>query len=102
MSCFEATSHGVWLKSFFSGLRVVDSIFRSLWIYCDNSTTIFMAKNNKSSSQNKHIDIKCLAIRECVKKKTVVIEHISIKLMIVDPLTKGMPPLKFKDHVDRL
>ena len=24
--CFEATSHGVWLKSFIVGLRVVDSI----------------------------------------------------------------------------
>ena len=102
MSCFKATSHDVWLKNFIFGLRVVDSIFRSLRIYCDNSTTVFMAKNNKYNSRNKHIDIKYLAIRECVKEKTVVIEHISIKLMIVDHLTKGMPPLKFKDHVDRL
>ena len=29
----------------------------------------------------------------------VVIEHISTELMIVDPLTKGMPPKYFKDHV---
>ncbi|WKA00179.1 hypothetical protein VitviT2T_018563 [Vitis vinifera] len=50
MSCFEATSHGVWLKSFISKLRVVDSISRPLKIYYDNSTTVFMAKNNKSSS----------------------------------------------------
>ena len=47
VSCFEATSHGVWLKSFFSGLRVVDSISRPLKIYCDNSNAVFMAKNNK-------------------------------------------------------
>ena len=32
----------------------------------------------------------------------MVIEHINILLMIVDPLTKGMLPLKFKDHVDRM
>nr|CAN69552.1 hypothetical protein VITISV_009016 [Vitis vinifera] len=102
VSCFEATSHGVWLKSFIYGLRVVDSISRPLKIYCDNSTAVFMAKNNKSSSRNKHIDIKYLALRECVKEKTVVIEHVSTELMIADPLTKGMPPLKFKDHVDRL
>ncbi|RVW67331.1 Retrovirus-related Pol polyprotein from transposon TNT 1-94 [Vitis vinifera] len=102
VSCFEATSHGVWLKSFISGLRVMDSISRPLKIYCDNSAVIFMAKNNKSSSRNKHIDIKYLALRERVKEKTVVIEHVSTELMIVDPLTKGMPPLKFKDHVDRL
>ncbi|RVX02370.1 hypothetical protein CK203_028442 [Vitis vinifera] len=68
-------------------------------IYCDNSTAVFMAKNNKSGSRSKHIDIKYLAIRERVKEKKVVIEHISTELMIADPLTKGMPPLKFKDHV---
>nr|CAN76412.1 hypothetical protein VITISV_018093 [Vitis vinifera] len=102
VSCFEATSHGVWLKSFIFRLRVVDSISRSLKIYCDNSTAVFMTKNNRSNSRNKHIDIKYLAIRERVKEKTVVIEHVSTELMITDPLTKGMPPLKFKDHVDRL
>ena len=58
-----------------------------------------MAKNNKSGSQIKHINIKYLAIKERVKEKKVVNEHISIELMITDPLTKGMPPLKFKDHV---
>ena len=52
MSCFEATSHRVWLKSFIYELRVVDSVSRPLRIYCDNSTVVFMAKNNKSSSQN--------------------------------------------------
>nr|CAN79647.1 hypothetical protein VITISV_031352 [Vitis vinifera] len=102
LSCFEASSHGVWLKSFISGLRVVDSISRTLKIYYDNSVAVFMAKKNKSSSRNKHIDIKYLAPRERVKKKTMVIEHVSTELMIADPLTKGMPPLKFKDHVDRL
>jgi len=102
VSCFEATSHGVWMKSFISGLRIVDSISRPLRMYCDNSAAVFMAKNNKSGSRSKHIDIKYLAIRERVKDKTVVIEHISTELMIADPLTKGMPPLKFKDHVDRM
>ncbi|KAK8574853.1 hypothetical protein V6N12_062531 [Hibiscus sabdariffa] len=101
VSCFEATSHGVWLKSFISGLRLVDSIARPLMIYCDNLAAVFMAKNNKSGSgsRSKHIDIKYLAIRERVKEKKVVIEHISTEQMLADPLTKGMPPHKLKDHV---
>ena len=99
VSCFEASSHGVWLKSFISRLRIVDSISRPLKLYCDNSAVVFMAKNNKSGSRSKHIDIKYLTIRERVKELKVVIEHISIELMIVDPLTKGMPPDYFKDHV---
>ncbi|XP_048326799.2 secreted RxLR effector protein 161-like [Ziziphus jujuba] len=99
VSCFEATSHGVWLKSFISGLRVMDSISRPLRLYCDNSAAVFMVKNNKNGSRSKHIDIKYLAIRECVKENKVVIENISTELMIADPLTKGMPPKNFKDHV---
>ena len=99
VSCFEATLHGVWLRSFISGLRIMDSISKPLRIYCDNSAAVFMGKNNKSGSRNKHIDIKYLAIRERVKEKKVVIEHVSTEWMIADPLTKGMPPFKFKDHV---
>ena len=89
VSCFEATSQGVWLKSFISGLRVMDSISRPLRTFYDNSTTVFLAKNNKSGSRSKHIDIKYLVIRERVKEKQVVIEHISTKLMIADPLIKA-------------
>ncbi|XP_050895978.1 secreted RxLR effector protein 161-like [Lathyrus oleraceus] len=74
VSCFEDTSHA----------------------------TVFMAKNNKSGSRSKHIDIKYLAIRERVKDKIVVINHISTNLMIIDPLIKGMPPIKFKDHVENM
>ncbi|XP_050890473.1 secreted RxLR effector protein 161-like [Lathyrus oleraceus] len=73
VSCFEATSHGQ-----------------------------LMAKNNRSGSRSKHIDIKYLVIRKRVKDKIVVINHISTYLMIVDPLTKGMPPIKFKDHVENM
>ena len=67
VSCFEASSHGVWLKSFIYGFIIVDSISRSLKLYCDNSAVVFMAKNNKSESRGKHIDIKYLAIGERVK-----------------------------------
>ena len=68
-------------------------------LYCDNSAAVFMAKNNKSRSRSKPVNIKYLAIRERVKEMKVVIEHISTELMNVDPLTKGMPPKYFKDHV---
>ena len=63
VSCFQATSQGVRLKSFISGLRVMDSISRPLKIFCVNSAAVFLAKNNKSGSRSKHIDIKYLAIR---------------------------------------
>ena len=40
---------------------------KSLRVFCDNSTAVFMAKNNKSGSRNKHIDIKYLAIKEVLE-----------------------------------
>ena len=60
---------------------------------------MLLAKNNKSGSRSKHIDIKYFVIREHVKEKKMVIEHISIELMIADPLTKGMLSMKSKDNV---
>ena len=90
VSCFEVSSHGVWFKSFISGLRIVDFISRPLKLYCDNSTAVFMAKNNKSGSRSKHIDIKYLSIRERVKEKKLVIEHICTESMLADPLTNLM------------
>ena len=102
ISYFEATSHGVWMKSFISGLRIIYSISRPLKVFCDNSAAVYLAKNNKSVSRSKHIDIKYLSIKERVKDKTMVIEHVCTKLMIADPLTKGMPPSKFKDHINHM
>ena len=45
VSYFEATSHGIWIKSFISELKFVDSISNPLKIYYDNPIVVFMAKN---------------------------------------------------------
>ena len=58
VSCFEATSNAIWLRSFILGFQVVDSISKPLRIYCDNFVEVFLAKNNKSGSHSKHINIK--------------------------------------------
>ena len=102
VSCFEATTQAIWLRSFIYGLEIVDSISRPPKIYCDNSAAVFLAKNNKSGSRSKHIDIKYLAIREHVNSQKVVIQHINTKVMIADPLTKGLPPSLYKEHVVRI
>ena len=62
ISCFEATSQGVWMKSFISGLKIVDSISRTLKIYYDNLVVVFMAKNNKNGSQSKQTNFILLPI----------------------------------------
>ena len=52
VSCFKATLHGIWLKSFRTSLRIIDSIsiYRPLKSLCDNPAMVFITKNNKSGS----------------------------------------------------
>ena len=50
-------------------------------------------------SKSKHIDIKFLVIKEKVQNRLMSIEYISTELVIADPLTKGLPPKVFKEHV---
>lgn len=57
ISCFETMSHGVWLRIFILELRIVDTTIKPLKIFCDNSVVVHLVKNNKSRSQNKHIDL---------------------------------------------
>ena len=102
VACFEATIHGLWLRNFISGLRIVDSIARPLKIYCDNSAAVFFSKNDKYSKGAKHMEIKYFAVKEEVQKQRVSIEHISTNLMIANPLTKGLSPKAFNEHVERM
>ncbi|KAK4400627.1 hypothetical protein Sango_1168800 [Sesamum angolense] len=83
-------------------LKIVDSIFRPIQIFCDNSAAVFFSKNNKSGSSNKHIDIKYLVVREKVNKKEIVIQYIRTELMVADPMTKALPANSYRNHVDRM
>jgi len=57
------------------------------------------SKNDKYSKCAKHMDLKYFVVKEEVQKHRVSIEHISTDLMIVDPLTKGLPPKTSTGHV---
>jgi hypothetical protein len=102
VACFEATVHGLWLRNFISGLGIVNSVSKPLRIYCDNSAAVFFSKNDKYSKGAKHMELKYLTVKEDVQKQRVSIEHISTQLMVADPLTKGLAPKTFKEHVNRM
>jgi hypothetical protein len=99
VACYEATGQAVWLKNFIPGLRVVDSISKPLTLYCDNQPAVIYSSNNKSSGAAKHIDIKYYVVKDRVQDQTIDVKYISTKLMLADPLTKGLPPSIFKGHV---
>jgi hypothetical protein len=99
VACYEATGQAEWLKKFVPGLRVVDSIEKTLKIYSDNEPAVQYSYNNKKSNPSKHINIKYYVVKEKIQDHTISLEHISTKQMLADPFTKGLPPNVFKEHV---
>ena len=99
VACYEATGQAIWLKNFIPGLRVVDSISKPLKLYCDNKPAVYYASSNKSSASAKYIDIKYHVVKEMIQDQTISVEYMNTKLMLADPLTKGLPPIVFKEHV---
>jgi hypothetical protein len=99
VACYGATRLVNWLKKFIPGLKVVDNIYRPLKLYYDNSPAVQYAHNNKSSGAAKHIDIKYYVVKDKVRDYIISLEHISTKKMLADPLTKGLPPNVFREHV---
>ncbi len=87
------------VKEVVPGLKVVDNIQRPLNMYYDNEPTMFYAHNNKSSGAAKHIDIKFYVVKEKIQDQTISLEHIRTKEMLADPLTKGLPPSVFREHL---
>ena len=48
------------------------------------------------------MDLKYLVVKERVQKQQVSIENIRTTLMVADPLTKGLPPKAYLEHVMRM
>jgi len=71
-------------------------------MYCDNSVAVFFSKNDKYSKGVKHMKLKYFVVKEEVHKQRVSIEHISINLMIVNPLMKELPSKTFIEHVESM
>ena len=84
------------------GLGVINTISRPLKIFCDNSAAVAFSRNTRSSSRSKHIDIKFLFVREKIVESCICIEHVSTEHMLADPLTKGLAPKLFQEHVTHL
>ena len=62
------------------GCRFYDETYKD---FKDNSAIIFFSKDNDCESQNKHIDIKKLSLRENFKKLKVSIELNLLSLYIL-------------------
>lgn len=60
-------------------------------IFCDNKSTIAIAKNPIHHGKTKHIIVKYHVIREAKKEGEVKLVHYSSKKQLADILTKLLP-----------
>ena len=102
VACYEASNHGIWLQNFVTRLRIMDGIERPLKLFCDNKSAVLYSNNNRSSTKSKFIDIKFLVVKERVHSGLISIEHIGTNSMIVDPVSKGLPPKVFHEHTTHM
>ena len=102
IALYNATCHGMLLRNLITGLKVVNSISRPLKLYCDNSAAVSFSNSNSSTGAALYLDTKYLFVRERVEENKLCIEHISTKNMLADPMTKGLPPKIFEEHVSKM
>ena len=76
------------VKEFLVALRNCQNSFGTYDNFCDNTTTLAVAKDPKYHEKTKHIKKRCHYIRDVIIENDVVLKHISTSNMAVDPLTK--------------
>ncbi|XP_061346288.1 secreted RxLR effector protein 161-like [Gastrolobium bilobum] len=102
VACYGASIQAVWLRNLISDLRIVNSISKPMVIYCDNTAAVFYSKNDKVNNASKHMEIKYYTVKDLVKKGDIAIQNIRTDFMLADPLTKGLRPVLFKEHVKNM
>jgi hypothetical protein len=68
-------------------------------LYCDNEQIILYTHNNKKTKAAKHMNISFYIVKVKIQYQTISLEHISIKKMSMDLLTKDLLPSVFRKHL---
>jgi hypothetical protein len=68
-------------------------------LYCDNEPAVLFAHNDKKTNAVKNINIRFYVVKEKNQNQTISLEHIIIKKMIVDTLTKDLLVSVFREHL---
>ena len=95
----EAAKEGIWLS------RLVQDFgysAKGIELYCDSSSALHLASNQKTDSRTKHIDVRYHFIRQMVEEKSILLLKIEGKLNPADALTKVIPHESFVNHREKL
>lgn len=68
IACYEASTHAIWLKNFFTRLRILEGFERPLKLFSKNRSFVLYSNNKWSSTKSMHVDIKFLVVKEIVQR----------------------------------
>lgn len=96
MALSEATKDALYMSRL---LRELGLISGEIVLKNDNVGAQKLASNPVYHARSKHIDIRHHFVREAVKKRSILIQHVSSDEMAADILTKGLPRGKHENCV---
>ena len=93
----EAVKEALWMKGLIAELGVSQ---KTVDVFCDSSSAIYLSKNPAHHEKTKHIDIKLHFIRNVVSMGVVRMVKIHTDRNPADMLTKVVTTAKFKVCLD--
>nr|XP_043630410.1 secreted RxLR effector protein 161-like [Erigeron canadensis] len=98
----EAAQEAVWIRKFVAELGVVPSIKSPMEMYCDNLSTIILAKESRVRKGSRHILRKFDYIREVIERNEINILKVHTDDNVADSFTKPMTHNKHDDHASSI
>uniref|UniRef100_A0A251SEE8 Putative reverse transcriptase, RNA-dependent DNA polymerase n=1 Tax=Helianthus annuus TaxID=4232 RepID=A0A251SEE8_HELAN len=93
MALTLAGCQAIWLKGILDELQGKDNY--PIPIYCDNKSTICLAKDSVYHGKSKHIRVKYHFIRDLIRREDVTILFCATKDQLADIMTKALQPKDF-------
>ncbi|GKE35852.1 hypothetical protein Tco_1455174, partial [Tanacetum coccineum] len=100
MTATAVACQAMWLRELLA--KVTRLGRQKVIIRFDNKSTIALSKNPVFHGRSKHIHTRYHFIRECVENEQVIVEHVSGENQTVDPLTKALARIRFKEMMSLL
>lgn len=98
----EAVKEALQIKKFVTELGVIPNIMSLIDLYYDNTSTIILSKEPRSSARIRHVLKKYHLILEIVFSGDIKLCKVASGLKIVDPFTKQLPKGKHDEHTAAL
>ncbi|XP_021755972.1 uncharacterized protein LOC110721148 [Chenopodium quinoa] len=95
--CMSSTTHELkWLKALLLSMGVQHP--KAIKLFCDNQSTIHIARNPVFHERTKHIDINCHIVRDAIIEGLIAPSYVSTKEQLADIFTKALGKTQF-DHL---